>query len=48
MNVGKAVEILKRHGEDPPAGLDLSRRVVDPYRYAADEEDWRQETEMMD
>ncbi len=23
-------------------------RVEDPYRYAADEEDWRQETEMMD
>ncbi len=30
MTVGKAIEILKRHGEDPPAGIDLSRRYDVP------------------
>jgi hypothetical protein len=30
LTVGKAVEILKRHGEDPPAGIDLSRRYDVP------------------
>ncbi len=30
LTVGKAVEILKRNGEDPPAGLDLSRHLDVP------------------
>lgn len=30
MTVGKAIEILKRLGEDPPAGIDLSRRYDVP------------------